>query len=302
MGVVGGYGNGLFGPEDPVTREQFAKMLVLSAGIEVDEGPAALAFGDSDDVSDWAKPYVAVAASRGLVNGVGNNLFDPKANVTRAQALTMIARALVGDAYLSELGKTPFSAGFTDDSLVPDWARAAVMLSVSEGIVGVHDYSHLEPQRASTRAMCARYLSRFIDRLGWSDARSESVSFPASKGTSFTTEVGLIVDVSPVAGDAEVRLEVTTASEPRLPDPLLDVYGIYDIELETDGGLAETPQVTLTFPVTDKVDVENVLILHRVLHRISGCRRRVYREGYREKSAFKQQSICGNGQSDRGAG
>ena len=41
LGIVAGYGDGLFGPEDPVTREQFAKMLVLSAGIEIDRKPPA---------------------------------------------------------------------------------------------------------------------------------------------------------------------------------------------------------------------------------------------------------------------
>lgn len=264
LGIVSGYGDGLFGPEDPVTREQFAKMLVLSAGIEIDPEAAGLTFDDTPEISEWARPYVDAAVRRDLVQGVGNNRFAPKANVTRAQALTMIARALVGDAFLATLKEKPFAAGFADDALVPDWARPAVMLSVTEGIISLEDHAYLEPGKDSTRAMCCRYLSRFVDRLGWANALSESVTFATDEGISYTAETGLIVDVAAVGSEGESRLEVLTAADPPPPDPFLEVYSIYDIRLEHDRQLPEEPEVVLTFPVTKDVDVENAIILHEV--------------------------------------
>lgn len=58
MGVVDGYGGGVFGPEDSVTREQFAKLLVLSAGIDVSGAITGLDFADNFQISNWAKPML----------------------------------------------------------------------------------------------------------------------------------------------------------------------------------------------------------------------------------------------------
>jgi hypothetical protein len=155
MGVINGFGDGTFRPDLTVTREQFAKMLLLAAGIPVDSG-APFPFMDIAETGEWARPYVATAVKHELIKGIGDNRFGPTGLVTRAQALTMIARALgIAEA---DTGATPFQ----DDSDIPEWARTATVCAVRFGITSTGDFTKLLPNQASTRAENARFLARFV--------------------------------------------------------------------------------------------------------------------------------------------
>jgi len=269
LDVVSGYGGGLFGPDDLVTREQFAKMIVLAAGLEINaaDGTAlettSLTFSDNSAISDWAKPYVAAAVQAGLINGMGDNTFAPAANVTRAQALTIIARALAGDA-LGSAEEWEGPTGFADDADIQPWARAAINYCIEQVIVGPADYASLEPNKASTRAMNCRYLARFVDRAGWADGTTESVTFSAREGNRLTTQSGLIVDVSPVDSESEIVLNVETVEVPSTSSSNLRVHAVYDITLKPEADLPEQPPVALTFPIAPDVDPTQMLILHQV--------------------------------------
>jgi hypothetical protein len=93
-GIVSGEGDGLFRPTDPVLRMQFAKMIVLTMGYPVTLGDT-MPFTDVPDVVGQLYPfhYVAVGAARGLTQGTGPKTFSPFSNITRAQMITMVARA-----------------------------------------------------------------------------------------------------------------------------------------------------------------------------------------------------------------
>jgi uncharacterized repeat protein (TIGR02543 family) len=88
-GVVTGYGDGVFAPEQNITREQLATMLWRYAG-----KPAAaeqtVSFSDLDQVSSYASEAIAWATSNGILNGKGNNILDPKGYATRAQVAQML--------------------------------------------------------------------------------------------------------------------------------------------------------------------------------------------------------------------
>lgn len=83
-GVVSGYGNGLFGPGDNITREQLAVMLWRYAG-----EPAAtnkeLHFSDANEISGYALDALKWTVENGVVNGKGDIILDPKGFATRAQ-------------------------------------------------------------------------------------------------------------------------------------------------------------------------------------------------------------------------
>ena len=93
--VIAGYDDGRFGPDDPVLRAQFAKMIVLSLGLPVSEGALPVPFPDVEKPADDLYPddYVAVAAANGLVKGYLDGSFRPYIDITRAQVLTMVVRA-----------------------------------------------------------------------------------------------------------------------------------------------------------------------------------------------------------------
>lgn len=93
-GIVDGYGDGLFGPEDLVTREQMAKMTAnyLSYKTGVTAEDTSLAYTDADDISEWAAEAVALAAQQGIMNGNADGTFAPKSFATRAETAAVIER------------------------------------------------------------------------------------------------------------------------------------------------------------------------------------------------------------------
>ena len=89
-GVIGGYGDGRFGPDDLVTREQFAAMMWRSVG-RPDAGSVAN-FADADTIGDYAITAASWSEENGLINGMPGNLFAPRTNITRAMVATILMR------------------------------------------------------------------------------------------------------------------------------------------------------------------------------------------------------------------
>ncbi len=111
-GVVNGYQNGDFGPDDEVFRQQFAKMIVLALELPVSEADVCY-FTDVDHDLSPVDPlfpdnYVAVCAQNGITIGVSEYLFAPYADITRAQLITMVARA-AGLPYAPASYSPPFA-------------------------------------------------------------------------------------------------------------------------------------------------------------------------------------------------
>lgn len=91
--IVGGYGDGTFGPDDPITREQLAVMLWRYAGKPVPPN-LLLNFTDADRVSDYALDALCWAVDQGIINGKGNGILDPKGVATRAEAAQILKNYL----------------------------------------------------------------------------------------------------------------------------------------------------------------------------------------------------------------
>ena len=91
-GVAIGYGNGLFGTNDPITREQLATFLYRFANAEKPASSRALPFDDAGEISDWALDALVWCHENGIVLGKGDGRIDPKGLATRAEAAAMIQR------------------------------------------------------------------------------------------------------------------------------------------------------------------------------------------------------------------
>lgn len=97
-GVVTGYGNGLFGTNDPITREQFAAMLYRFAqeqgyDVSIGENTNILSYTDVADLSEYAISAMQWAVGAGIINGTGDgSTLTPQGQATRAQAAVMLTR------------------------------------------------------------------------------------------------------------------------------------------------------------------------------------------------------------------
>lgn len=120
--LVNGYGGGLFGPNDPVSREQMATILWRYAGSPSVSETAS--FTDSSSVASYAAASVNWAGVNSIIRPVSGNLFAPKENATRAQVADALmnydrstqsnipnggSRVLV--AYFSRYGNTDYDSG-----------------------------------------------------------------------------------------------------------------------------------------------------------------------------------------------
>ncbi len=91
-GLAAGLDAETFGPDDPLTREQMALMIIGAAQLT----PAAgeLSFTDSGSISVWAREAIATAVENGIMSGYPDNTFQPLESATRAEAMTVIMNAL----------------------------------------------------------------------------------------------------------------------------------------------------------------------------------------------------------------
>ena len=106
LGVVNGDDNGLFNPENTVTRAEFAKMVVEALG-EGDAAASSTYTKFADTKGHWAAGYVEAGVSAGFINGYDEDNFGPDDTVQYAQAVKMLVGALGYDVYASKQGGWP---------------------------------------------------------------------------------------------------------------------------------------------------------------------------------------------------
>jgi hypothetical protein len=145
-GIISGFPDGTFKAESRITRQQFTKMVAKTMGYPVSEADVC-PFVDVQsnlDVIDPLYPdhYVSVCAARGITVGITDSTFAPDDSITRAQLITMVARA----AKLVEPPEgygPPF--GQFDNTHFP-FARRAAYAGLLDGLLGLGpDYDFFSP-------------------------------------------------------------------------------------------------------------------------------------------------------------
>lgn len=91
--IAGGYGNGSFGPNDPITREQLAVLLYRYAG-SPEPPELALDFTDAGRISGYAQDAMRWAVGQGILRGKEENRLDPGGTATRAEVAAVLMRYL----------------------------------------------------------------------------------------------------------------------------------------------------------------------------------------------------------------
>ena len=147
-GIIAGKGEGIFDPNGLVTREQFAKMLVLAA--EKYDESAVNEFTDIPE-GDWSAAYVASAKAAGFVNGIGEGKFGYGESITREDMAVMIYNVMKSMGVdFSEVKDS-----FADYDQISDYAKEAVGALTAKGIInGVGD-NMFAPKDTATRAQAA---------------------------------------------------------------------------------------------------------------------------------------------------
>ncbi|MEK0316498.1 Ig-like domain-containing protein [Cohnella sp. 56] len=160
-GILTGYQDGTFRPNQQVSRVEFTVMLnralKLSGGATESAEPEA--FADAASIPAWARSSVAEAAAQGLIQGFADGTFRPGALMSRAELAVIAARAL----QLPESSEAALS--FADANDIPAWAKAAVASAQQAGLMKGKEGNQFAPLASVTRAEAAVLIMRMIELL-----------------------------------------------------------------------------------------------------------------------------------------
>ena len=92
-GVLEGYDDRQFRPDQYITREEMTKVLILAFNKKMNSN-LELEFTDREDIGSWALEYVKSGVSEKIIEGYADDTFRPKNNITRAEAFTIICKLL----------------------------------------------------------------------------------------------------------------------------------------------------------------------------------------------------------------
>lgn len=155
--VFQGYPDNSFQPNSPMTRGMLASVLARMA--MADTGAYTARVFDDVAPDTWYGPSVAWAFEKGIVSGVGNNKFDPNANVTRQEISVMLSRFVhFMEIEMKEGNAIPFA----DLNLASTWAKAAITDMQKYEILAGKANNVFDPYADSTRAEIAAMLHRLI--------------------------------------------------------------------------------------------------------------------------------------------
>lgn len=164
--ILAGYADGTFQGTQPITRAEFAAMIVNTIGLE------SIGASNYPDVTPerWFYGAVSRASEYQVVSGRLNGTFDPKAPITRQEAMIMMQRAaeLCGLITASK----DLAATYSDSSKVSAWAKDAVNFNLNSGLITGNN-GELKPRDNITRAEAAVVILRLLQKSEMIDIRTQ---------------------------------------------------------------------------------------------------------------------------------
>ncbi|AHM57311.1 S-layer domain protein [Peptoclostridium acidaminophilum DSM 3953] len=181
-------GGDFFTPDVAMTRAEYIKAVMKACNIRPTmeaqksarasrRAPKEESVFDDVSISDEDYAYIKDAYNKGIVKGSQNGMFRPGAPLTRAEAVTILVRAL---GFESKAPTPGFASGFTDDRSIQPWAKASIYVARETGLVQGDSQGRINPEavmkRSEASAMIIRLLE-FMQRDLQRDYREDIVSF-----------------------------------------------------------------------------------------------------------------------------
>ena len=189
-GVIDGYSDGTFKPQNSVTRAELCKLLVAALKLK-NTGNATLQFSDVDSTM-WFYDYVKTAVDNGIIIGYSDGTFKPNNDVTYAEMFTMIIRAMKKENEISNKS---------------DWPGAYINYASGYGLLSNVSYSDVS--YPSIRGEVSVALYNMINRLGTSSAASTGTgtSTTTAPETKTVRDAGFVTTVTTKTGGTTAKIE-----------------------------------------------------------------------------------------------
>lgn len=274
QGVIKGYPDGTFRPNQAVTRAEFAKMMAKAFNLKPHAG-----VGFRDTAGHWAAPYVSGLAGSGITKGYPDGRFRPNKTISRAEVVTMLMRAVdvtppvemqktdrdnrtnskVSDAASAKANEPVFGKSWPEsftDVGHDHWAFASIEAANRLGVLPPFLTTKFRPTYAATRAETAAMIASTA-RLQVAKGTVDAIDATSGTATVRRTD-GSITQVAFALGSIVTRNSVPSAAENLLAGDEITVisnrYGeaqfarAYGLVTKTDllGKVSELTKGTLT--------------------------------------------------------
>ena len=140
LGVISGYPDNSFRPDNNITRAEFTTILIKMLELSSQDSKVF-----TDTVDHWAQDAISIAAQHGIVSGYEDNTFGPDEPITREQMAVMIVRA-------AELMPEEGELDFVDNDKISAWAMGSMVTAVKSEIINGYPDNTVRPQGLATRA------------------------------------------------------------------------------------------------------------------------------------------------------
>ncbi len=162
-----------FAPDAPMTRMEFTTAMMKACNIRVlQEEPkrtsrtrnttAELSPFKDISITDENYSYVKEAVEKGIISGISRDLFMPEDKLTRAQAITILMRAL---GFENKAPTPGYMTSFADDYNIPEWAKDSFYVAREIGLVYGDTGNRANPNEVMTRAEASAMIVRFLNFL-----------------------------------------------------------------------------------------------------------------------------------------
>lgn len=150
LGAINGYTDGSFRPDRNITRAEFAKMLVVAMGWEL-ENPKQASFPDENS-DDWAYKYIETGKAHGVLSGYKDGFFRPGKNISRGEIAKILAMAL----------NLPNGSSSLND-INSHWAKDLINACTTADIVNGYADKTFKPNNPATRCEAAKMVGAALD-------------------------------------------------------------------------------------------------------------------------------------------
>jgi len=161
-----------FLPETPMTRQEFAQAVVKACDIRLISNTSTKSssrrkkseeplFTDVN-TKDPDYEYISQAVNKGIIQGRPDGTFAPMEPLTRAQAVTILIRAL---GFENRAPSPGYVMNFRDESQIPNWAKDSIYVAVEIGVLKGDEQGNINAEKVMSRAEASAMLVRFLEFL-----------------------------------------------------------------------------------------------------------------------------------------
>jgi len=156
-GIVHGYEDGRFRPDEEMSRLEMIMMIVSCKNLQPEVSGNQTYFTDSSDIPYWALSSVNAARENGIISGYPDGTFRPWQAVSRTEMAVILDRAF-GDEANTDLPLLPYF----DSEYIPLWGLSSVSRGYQRGLFEIMIREQFQPNSPLTRAQAAVILNRII--------------------------------------------------------------------------------------------------------------------------------------------